>query len=293
MKILMAFLAGGLLAAQTGPPQTAPPPTPPDVSAIMKQVGQNQTRAEARRREFVYTQKQLLRLIRPNGKVAREEHREYTVVPRPKRVQKKLVRFEGKYEAKGKYVSYDHPDYHYKGVDIDGDLINSLSEDLTNDSNSRDGISTNLFPLTEKAIPHYSFQLAGTETYRGRAVYRVHFEPAPHQHLLDEDEGDGIWKGDALIDVAELEPVSVQTSLALKIPVAVKILLGTNISGLGYSITYEKFDDGVWFPVSYGGEFKVRGLFLYQRTMTVSLVNGDFKKQDVNSSIAFMDDGKQ
>ncbi|HUA61810.1 MAG TPA: hypothetical protein VML19_23850 [Verrucomicrobiae bacterium] len=288
MKIPLVLLASALLPA--GYAQS-----PPDVSEIMNRVGQNQTRAETRRREFVYTQKQTLRMIRPNGKIAREEHREYTVVPRPKRVQKKLVRFDGRYESKGKYFSYDHPDYHYKGMDIDGDLINSLSEDLTNDTNSRDGISSNLFPLTEKAVPHYAFKLIGTETYHGRQVYRVHFEPRkkPSVGDMDDDGENGIWKGDALIDVAELQPVSVQTSLAFKVPAAVKILLGTNINGLGYAITYEKFDDGVWFPVSYGGEFKVRGLFLYQRTMTVSLLNSDFRKQDVNSSIAYTDDGKQ
>src|SRR5579872_4453436 len=64
MKILKLLLASGLLCA--GYSQTQP-----DVSEIMKQVGQNQTRAEARRREYVYTQKQILRMIRPNGKIAR------------------------------------------------------------------------------------------------------------------------------------------------------------------------------------------------------------------------------
>jgi len=286
MKILIVVLATGFLSVAHS--QTAP-----DVAEIMKQVGQNQTRAEARRREFVYTQKQTLRLIRPNGKIAREEHRQYNMIPRPKRTEKKLTQFDGRYELKGKYIAYDQPDYHYKGVDIDGDLINSLSEDLTDSKDSRDGIEADLFPLTEKAQAHYQFKLLGTEMYRGRQVYRVHFQPLPHQHLVDSDNGDGIWKGDALIDTAELQPVSVQTSLAFKIPTAVKILLGTNITGLGYAITYEKFDDGVWFPVSYGGEFKVRGLFLYQRTMTVSLVNSEFRKQDVNSSIAYTDNGKQ
>jgi len=286
MKILTLLLATGFLIL-------AHPQTTPDVDEIMKHVGENQTRAEARRREFVYTQKQTLRLIRANGKTAREEHRQYTMIPRPKGTEKKLTQFDGRYDFKGKYVAYDQPDYHYKGVDIDGDLINSLSEDLTNSKDSRDGIEGDLFPLTEKAQAHYRFKLVGTEMYRGRQVYRIHFEPQPGQHIMDSDNGDGIWKGDALIDTTEFQPVSVQTSLALKIPAAVKILLGTNISGLGYSITYEKFDDGVWFPVSYGGEFSVRGLFFYKRTMTVSLVNSEFRKQDVNSSIAYTDDRKQ
>ena len=35
-------------------------------------------------------------------------------------------------------------------------------------------------------------------------------------------------------------------------------------------MTYEKFDDGLWFPVSYGGEFHVRAVFFYARNMSIS-----------------------
>jgi hypothetical protein len=42
----------------------------------------------------------------------------------------------------------------------------------------------------------------------------------------------------------------------------------------------------VWFPVSYGGEFEVRALFLYKRTMTISMANSDFRRVDVASKIA-------
>jgi hypothetical protein len=178
-------------------------------------------------------------------------------------------------------------------MDIDADLIDGLSENLTNDKEARDGLAANLFPLTEKQQGQYQFHLKGSETFRGHPVYRVSFEPKAKEHLLDADDGAGIWKGEALIDAAEFQPVSIQTSLAFKIPTAVKILLGTNIAGLGYAVSYEKFDDGVWFPVSYGGEFSVRGLFFYKRIMSVSLVNGDFRKQDVNSRILYSDDGSR
>jgi hypothetical protein len=283
MRILALLLATGVAGALG---QT------PDVAGIMAKVGANQTQAEAKRREYVYTQKQTLRMMRGNGKVAREERREYVVTPHRKSTEKKLANFSGRYESKGKYFAYDHPGYHYKGMDIDGDLIDSLSESLTNDKDARDGLAANLFPLTAGEQAHYQFHLKGTETFRGRQVYRVSFEPGPKEKLLDGDDG-GMWKGEALIDAAEFQPVSIHTSLAFKIPTAVKILLGTNISGLGYAVSYQKFDDGVWFPVSYGGEFNVRGLFFYKRTMSVSLVNSDFRKQDVNSKIAYTDDGNQ
>ena len=284
MRILTLLLAGSFLSA--GHAQTQP-----DVTEIMQKVGQNVAKAEARRREFVYTQKQTLRMIRSNGQIAREEHREYSVIPLPKKTKKTLVHFDGRYGVNGKFVSYDKPAYRYKGVDIDGELIDNLSDEV-NAKGRRDGIDPDLFPLSLKLQRQYSYKLNGTETVRGHQVYRIHFEPLHKPHIDDVDDG-AIWKGDALIDVEELQPVSVQTSMAYKIPAAVKILLGTNITGMGYSITFEKFDDGVWFPVSCGGEFDVRGLFFYKRTMTVSLVNSDFRKQDVNSSIAYTDDGKQ
>jgi hypothetical protein len=284
MKILALLLASGVGGALA---------QSPDVAEIMAKVGAHQTEGEAKRGEYVYTQKQTLRLLRGNRKVAREEHREYTVTPRPNGAAKQLAHFDGRYEIKGQYVTYDQPGYRYRGMDIDGDLIDSLSEDLTNDKDSRDGLAANLFPLTEKQQAHYQFQLQGTETFRGHLVYRVSFEPKPKERLLDADDGAGIWKGEALIDAAEFQPVSLHTSLALRIPTAVKILLGTNIAGLGYAVSYRKLDDGVWFPVSYGGEFTVRGLFFYKRIMSVSLVNGDFRKQDVNSRIQYSDDGSQ
>src|ERR1035441_5523831 len=83
----------------------------PDVETIMERVGRNQAQAVAQRQEFTFRQKQLLRLIRGNGKVAREENREYDVSPNALGVQKELLRLEGKYEYKGKYVTYDRAGY--------------------------------------------------------------------------------------------------------------------------------------------------------------------------------------
>ena len=68
---------------------------------------------------------------------------------------------------------------------------------------------------------------------------------------------------------------------------AVRILLGTNIRGLGFSVSYQKFADGVWFPVSYGGEFEVRAVFFYQRKISVAMTNSDFRRADVTSNIAY------
>jgi opacity protein-like surface antigen len=273
MKLIAVFSAlAAAAAAQT-----------PDVQTIMQNVGRNQAQAVALRQEFTFHQRQLLKMNRGNGKVAREEHREYEITPKGHGVAKELLRFEGKYEYKGKYVTYDRPGYNYKDMDIDGDLIDDLSNDLTNDKSSRDGIGANLFPLTTEEQHKYNFKLLAAEKYRGRDVYRVGFEPKPHQ---DFDEA--AWKGEAMIDAAEFQPVSVHSKLALKIPKAVKVLLGTDINGLGFAVTYQKFEDGVWFPVSYGGEFEVRAVFFYKRTISVNMTNTDFHRTDVKSNVTYL-----
>jgi len=254
----------------------------PDIEQIMSRVGRNQAKSQDLRKNFTYHQKQLLRMNYGNHKLARQEKREYDVTPDVRGVKKELTRFEGRYPYKGKEVPYDRPGYHYKSVDIDGDLINSMSEDMTNDKNSRDGIDHHLFPLTYHQQLKYDFKLIGSETYRGREVYRVSFAP---KHGKGIEEAD--WKGEALIDQAEYQPVFVSTRLAFQMPLLVKTLLGTDIKGLGFSLAYGKFEDGVWFPVSYGGEFEVRAVFFYKRTISVSMVNSDFKRSLVNSIVTY------
>jgi hypothetical protein len=273
MKLIAIFSAlAAAAAAQT-----------PDVLTIMENVGRNQAQAVAQRQEFTFHQKQLLRLNRGNGKLAREESREYDVAPDPHGVRKELLHFDGKYEYKGKYVAYDRPGYKYKGTDVDGELIESLSEDMTNDKGTRDGIGADLFPLAAEEQRRYSFRLLAAETYRGRDAYRIAFEPKPHQ-----DFDDAAWKGEALIDAAEFQPVWVHSKLAFRIPGAVKVLLGTDIKGLGFSVTYRKFEDGVWFPVSYGGEFEVRAVFFYKRTISVNMTNTEFHRTSVNSNVIWL-----
>lgn len=253
----------------------------PNVDQIMARVAENQARAQDMRRAYVYNQKILARFHRMNGKLAREEKIEYVVTPTPSGVDKKLEHFEGTYERHGKTVAYNEPGKEIGDLDIDGDLIRDMVNDMTADKETRDGIGHDLFPLIAKEQEKYDYTLEGKETYHGRQVYRVSFRPKPHQ----EDGAD--WKGEALIDAAEFQPVVVNTSLAWHIPTAVKVLLGTNVKGLGFSVNYEKFDQGLWFPVSYGGEFHIRAVFFYARNMSISMLNSGFTRAKVESKIAY------
>jgi hypothetical protein len=275
MKILWLAVAAGCAWGQT-----------PDIEEIMRRVALNQAKSQDLRSSYIYRQKQVLKMIRGNRKVAREEHREYTITPKFRGVDRELVGFQGKYEDKGRFVEYDKPGLRYRGMDIDGDLLDSLADGMMHDKSGKDGLSKDLFPLTYHRQLRYKFTLVGQETHHGSPVYRVRFEPKVKPKLGDLEEG-AIWKGEALIDAREFQPVTIWTDMAWKMPLAVRTILGTNLRGVGFTVSYQKFADDLWFPVSYGGEFEVRAVFLYHRTMTIAMTNSDFRHTDVTSNVAY------
>src|SRR5215471_1432866 len=166
---------------------------PESAEAIMAKVAQNQDRAQEMRSAFVYNQNLLIRFKRGNGKVCREELREFTVAPTAKGTEKTLTRFLGKYLKEDRLVEYTEPDFHYKDFDLDADLISDLAKEVADDKNSRDGISADLFPLTSEEQKKYGFALKGKETFRGKEIYRINFKPKQH------DSSDGTpWAGEAL-----------------------------------------------------------------------------------------------
>lgn len=262
----------------------APAQSPETVDEIMAKVAANQDRAESMRTAFVYDQELRLRFLRGNGKVAREETRAYVVTPTEKGINKELVRFEGSYEQDGKMIPYSQPGFEYRDMDIDGELIDDLADDLANDRHSRDGIAAELFPLTTREQGKYRFTLKGTREFREHAVYRIAFEPK--NKSWDEDGGTP-WAGEILVDRADYQPVLVSTHLAKGIPIAVRTLLGTDLKGLGFQLRYERFDEGLWFPVSYGSEFEVKALFFYKRKIAISMSNKGFQRAQVGARVTY------
>ncbi len=254
------------------------------VEQIMARLAANQDRAESLRSAFVYDQELRMRFLRGNGRIAREEIRHYQVTPAEKGTVKKLVRFEGRYEKDGAMIAYSDPGFKYKDVDIDGELIDELARDLADDARSRDGIAANLFPLTTAEQRKYRFALKGTREYRGRSVHEIAFEP--RRETWDEEQG-APWAGTILVDAADYQPVVVSSRLAKGIPLAVRTLLGTNLKGLGFQLRYERFDEGLWFPVSYGAEFEVKALFFYKRRIAFSMSNRGFQRARVDARITY------
>jgi hypothetical protein len=251
----------------------------PTASEIMARVAENQARTVQARKAWAHEQEVFVRLTRSNGKLAREETRRYAVAPTPSGFDKKMVYFEGRYLDDGSLISYAEPGFERKDLDIDGELVEEFPDELVNSEGSRDGLDSDLFPLTADKQAKYTFQLHGREEYKDRNVYRITFVPAGKDSIG--------WAGEALIDAVEFQPVLVTTYLSRKLPVVVRTVLGTDIRHIGFKVEYGKFAEGVWFPVKYGGEFYLRALFLYRRNIAISMRNSDFRQTDVHSTIEY------
>lgn len=280
----MSVLA--LLLLLASPPEAAPPPIP--IGEILARVADNQDRAEQARTRIVYQQSVRTRLLRGGGKLAREEKRYYTATPTEKSTEKQLDKVEGLYEKGGKLHPYSDPKFRHKGLDLDGELAESLTDDLVNDKKSRDGISRDLFPLTRSEQRYYIFRFDGYQSVAGVRALRLAFSPRKRTKgdACEEDCGRP-WSGTALIHPEEFQPLSIATSMSKPIPGWVKVVFGINLKQLGFSLTYRKVAGGLWFPSTYGTEFGLRVFFGYGRTITLSMENNDFRLASAESSIVF------
>lgn len=269
-----------------------PPPTP---ESIMAQVAANQDRAEAERTRYVYTQHARV-ISRRGSTVMCEEITDSRITPAPTGVHTELLKLNGRLLRKGRYLPYTTlppdktlpppkpPATQTTGDSIninldentDRDLVENIRANLINDK-SRDGLNARLFPLTTKNQAEYIFHLAARERMNGRDVFHIVFAP--------KDKSDFDWKGDAYIDVTAYQPVLIRTDLARKVPLAVRALLGTNVPGLGFTVVYAPQPDNIWFPVSFGSEFKIHVLFFFRRQIIIDAQNAAFEKTHTGARI--------
>jgi hypothetical protein len=275
---LVLLLAGRGISAQT---LTA--------EQIMARVAKLQDQAQVERTHYVYTQ--IVKAISRHGQRIRcEEVADYGVVPSANGSQRHLLRLHGRYWSHQGYVDYSaHPPTQGKlegaphaapvavtGDEIDVDMVDDMRSDILADR-TKDGIDSDLFPLTSKEQANYRFRLVGQEHLNGRRVFHIEFRPA--------DPRDFRWKGDAWIDTATFQPVAVSSGMSRGIPLAIRTLLGTNVPGLGFTVVYAPQPDGVWFPVSFSTEFGIHVLFFFRRTIIIDAENRDFERTHVTTRI--------
>jgi len=270
-RFFLVLLVTATAAAQ----DTAVPKEPLTADAIMTRVAENQDRSEAQRKEFVYRQHIHIVTHKPGGHLMREETADYDVTPMPDGTEKKITLLTGRYLHKGKYEAFSGEPVPEEDS-LDGGLVKDFRNDLADDK-SKDGLGKDLFPLTSAEQKNYAFQLLGKETQDGREAYHVAFRP--------KDKDEITWAGEAYIDAAEFEPVRVFTKLSRRIPIMVRTLLGTDLPGIGFNVVYQRQEDGVWFPVTFGTEFRIRAVFFINREVSISLENSGFERTHVKSTI--------
>lgn len=262
---------------------TAKLPAQRTLEELLQAVIRHQSQSLEARRTWIFRQQTLVRFLRGNGKMAREELRHYEVRPKPDGMERERISIEGKVAIGKQVYPYADPEYRSGGIDLDGELVNAFADDFLFEKESRDGLPGDLFPLSQRMVDRHQFTLHGLEDYRGRQVYRITFVPA----RKTKERPGGWWKGEMLIDAAALQPVLVVTTQAKGLPVAVRTLLGVNLKQTGFRLEYAELEPGVWFPTRYGGEFSLRVLFGYSRRIALSLLNTGFRKASAESHIRF------
>jgi hypothetical protein len=287
-----------LLALAIAVPPVAAQQPQPTAEAIMARVAANQDSAEDARRRYVYIQHAKV-VSRKGHTIMCEETTDSRITPTETASHAELLKLNGRLLRKKQYITYTElsPTQNRNAAeqnkaqaeaegndltinlnddDTDRDLVENMRANLTRDR-SKDGIGSRLFPLTSKAQGGYLFHLVGRERMNDRDVFHIDFHPK----LKDEYD----WKGDAYIDALSFQPVVVRTAMSRKIPFAVRTLLGTNVPGLGFSIVYEEQPGDVWFPVSFGTEFKLRLLFFFSREIVINAENRDFEQTHTSSKV--------
>ena len=298
MTLLRPILLGlTLVCPRACVPQQVKAAESPTAESIMARVAVNQDRAEADRLHYLYIQH--AHVVSRKGKtIMCEEVTDARVAPSSSGSDQELLKLDGRVLVNHKYVTYTSPLAKHRGKtqkeddddsmsltvgdqEGDRDLVESMRSSLTNDK-SKDGIGARLFPLTSKSQSDYLFHFAGSEHVNGRDVFHIAFNP--------KEKDDFGWKGDAYIDTTAYQPVVIRTTMARKIPFAVRTFLGTNLPGLGFTVVYAPQPDGVWYPVSFGTEFKLHVLFFFSREILIDAQNSKFEKTHVNSKILGLED---
>ena len=274
LRIAVRVLLPALLLAALGFSQT---PAALTAEQIMARVAANQDASEKLRAEYVYHQHIHVAVHKPHGRLLREETAEYRVLPEQAQTAKELESLTGRYWKHGKYEDFRGEPVP-EADSLDGGLVRNFRDDLAN-RKTKDGMSADLFPLTTEEQKQYTFRLAGEEVVHDRTVYRIEFRP--------KDSDEITWAGEALIDKEEFQPAIVTTKMAKRLPLFVRMALGTDLPGLGFNVQYRRQPDGVWFPVSFGTEFRLRAVFFINRDISVSLANTNFERTHVKSKIEY------
>lgn len=84
--------------------------------------------------------------------------------------------------------------------------------------------------------------------------------------------------------------MTISTDLTFKMPWGVKVFLGTDIRQTGFSVSCTRAAPGVWFPSSYGTEFRRDVLFGYKRVISTAMDSSGFRRAHAESRVTYDSD---
>ena len=62
-------------------------------------------------------------------------------------------------------------------------------------------------------------------------------------------------------------------------------MFGASFPGLGFTVVYAPQADGLWFPVTFSTEFRIRVLYFFHREILLDAQNCDFEKTYTDSKV--------
>jgi len=233
--MLAASLALSLLAAETAPL--------PEGNAYVRGLVPRQKRREEALNRYTYDVEQLLEERDEKGSVTRRKVRSYEVFYVKGRPVWKLVAEDGRPLTPGERAAEERR----VRQEVDDTLKGRAAED---DARLR------LSAILER----YDFQTVGRENLDGWPALVLEFSARPGKRDLPGDVFLRNLAGRLFVDEGEGEVVRAEVGNTAAIKLALGV--GASVSGLGFTLDFQKIEDGLWMPARVEAEAEARVLLL-------------------------------
>lgn len=233
--MMTTALVWSLLAAEQAPL--------PEGNAYVRGLVPKQQRREDALNRYTYDVEQLLEERDEKGAVTSRKVRSYEVFYVKGRPVWKLVAEDGRLLTRGEREAEER-------------RVRQEVDDTLKGRAARDDPRLRLSAILER----YDFQTVGRENLDGWPALVLEFSARPGKRDLPGDVFLRSLAGRLFVDEAEGEVVraEVRNTAAIKLALGV----GASVSGLGFTLDFQKIEDGLWMPARVEAEAEARLLLL-------------------------------